>query len=562
MWHFVSFVFFFFFFKIRSWNKLTRTWDFGKKKFDSWRKATESFSKHESLQYHIGCVADAEHFPAVSTSPTEFSVQNQIDKQRAKQIEANRKVIVPIIEAVTFCGRQEIALRGHRDSGKIVLGEEPESNEGNFRALLRFRAQGDDSLRSVLSNPGENNKYISPTIQNKIIDSCNSVLLAKIVNLVNEAKCFAVLANETADISGVEQVSLCVRYVDLKEMMLKEDFLQFVSTSDFTGKGISELILSSLTSFGIHLQYLRGQGYNGAADMSRRFNGVQAHVKTNYPTAIYIHCAAHFFNLVISKYCEVQDIRNCIGIIGKTHDFFIHPKRKAVLTNAIQEMDSDHHARTLKRNCATCWIERYHAVSDFCELLEPVVESLEQITHLQGSSDTSQQAAILKSAIQKSNFLISLMILKKVFSIGLPFSKYLQTKNIDLREAVDMAQLTLQEIQVLRNDAENHFHIIFEEAKTIADKNGVLLNLPRTTGRQNHRPNLQEYSASPENYFRITVFIPFLDTFLTELNSRIICHSSLLKGFHAIIPGAADIDFLQADSEEDIENFLVFITGI
>jgi hypothetical protein len=82
---------------------------------------------------------------------------------------------------------------------------------------------------------------------------------------------------------------------------------------------------------------MRRQGYDGASIMSDAFNGVQAVIRKSYPLALYIHCAAHVLNLSVSNSCLVQGIRNCLGTISKTRDFFIYPKRKDVLNNAIEE---------------------------------------------------------------------------------------------------------------------------------------------------------------------------------------------------------------------------------
>ncbi|KAK9891667.1 hypothetical protein WA026_015634 [Henosepilachna vigintioctopunctata] len=59
-----------------------------------------------------------------------------------------------------LCGRQE--MRGHRDSGKIEvdnLYQPSYSYEGNFRAILKYRAACDVDLREMLEGPGERNKY-------------------------------------------------------------------------------------------------------------------------------------------------------------------------------------------------------------------------------------------------------------------------------------------------------------------------------------------------------------------------------------------------------------------
>jgi hypothetical protein len=38
---------------------------------------------------------------------------------RAKKVKENRENLIPIIDCILVCGRQEIALRGHRDFGAL-----------------------------------------------------------------------------------------------------------------------------------------------------------------------------------------------------------------------------------------------------------------------------------------------------------------------------------------------------------------------------------------------------------------------------------------------------------
>lgn len=130
----------------------------------------------------------------------------------------NRELLTPIIEAIILCGRQNIAIRGHRDPGKLMIDQTDdkyENNEGNFREILRYRARGDELLKLFLESNGHL-KYTSATIQNEIIESCNQIILKRIVSRVNFAQCFSILADETADIANIEQVALCVRYLDKK----------------------------------------------------------------------------------------------------------------------------------------------------------------------------------------------------------------------------------------------------------------------------------------------------------------------------------------------------------
>lgn len=177
------------------------------------------------------------------------------------QIE-NRKKLVSIIRAVLFCCRQGIALRGRRDDGPVSM-EMPEENDGNFRALLRYAVEcGDDFLRNHLLTAGASATYLSYKTQNAIIDAGRDIITNVIVTRINETRCFAVTADETTDISGIEQFSIGVRYVQkgAAKHVIREDFLCFVPVEDVTGAGLANTLLTTLKKLGIEIQYMKGQG--------------------------------------------------------------------------------------------------------------------------------------------------------------------------------------------------------------------------------------------------------------------------------------------------------------
>ncbi|EFN67053.1 Zinc finger MYM-type protein 1, partial [Camponotus floridanus] len=87
-------------------------------------------------------------------------------------------------------------------------------NDGNFRALLRFRVQsGDEVLKEHLLNSAHNAMYTSPDIQNEFIQLIGAEIISQIVKRAIKSRFFTVLANETTDISRIEQFSLCIRYI-------------------------------------------------------------------------------------------------------------------------------------------------------------------------------------------------------------------------------------------------------------------------------------------------------------------------------------------------------------
>lgn len=147
--------------------------------------------------------------------------------------------------------------------------------------------------------------------------------------------------------------------------------------------------------------------------MAGKFNGVQAVIRDSYPKALYIHCSAHSFNLAVCTSSDIKSVRNCLGIVERLYVFFNTPKRKNELINEIENSDSipSSNARTLKRQCATRWVQKYESLNDFVELLPFVIKTLENISSTWGVPSSVDAEVLLKSALD-SEFLISLYVTK------------------------------------------------------------------------------------------------------------------------------------------------------
>ena len=115
-----------------------------------------------------------------------------------------------IVKTVIFCGQNNIPLRGKRDDNP------DDSNlQGNFQALLGFRIDsGAVKLKEHLENAPRNATYRSKTIQNEIIETVGNYLSSKIIAEVKQTRMFSTMADEAADVSNKENLSLVLRYVD------------------------------------------------------------------------------------------------------------------------------------------------------------------------------------------------------------------------------------------------------------------------------------------------------------------------------------------------------------
>ena len=79
-----------------------------------------------------------------------------LDSQALRAIDSNKQVIESLLRVAILCGKQGLAMQGHRDD-KIHWEDKGESrNEGNFVQLVRFRAETDKVLADHLSKGPKN----------------------------------------------------------------------------------------------------------------------------------------------------------------------------------------------------------------------------------------------------------------------------------------------------------------------------------------------------------------------------------------------------------------------
>ena len=178
-----------------------------------------------------------------------------------------------------------------------------------------------------------NARYSSKTIQNQIISLIGEYIRESIVQEIKEAKFFSVLCNEVTDNANLEQLLFVLRFVD-KDCQIREEFIDFQCTDWITGEVISGLILGKLEQWGLKINDCRGQGYDGASNMSSQVRRVQGLISQKNPKALYVHCNSYVLNLVIVKAYSQPTIRNMAGTITEIAIFFqLLPKAAKVLRN-------------------------------------------------------------------------------------------------------------------------------------------------------------------------------------------------------------------------------------
>lgn len=502
------------------------------KEYDNWKNALQDFQLHASTSYHKLCVEKSDSFLKVNEGRSKKIIE-QLSIEHSRQIEQNRNILLSVIKTIILCSKQEIALRGTNDFGSVMNVNS--FNDGNFRALLRFRVDsGDILLKEHLNNGPKNSLYTSPGIQNEIISICGDIIKSKIVQRVNVAECFSVLADETTDIGRIEQMSVCLRYYDQVDKKIREDFLEFTPAVDLTGKGLATLILGSLQKNSINCQFLVGQGYDGASAMSGHLHGAQEYIRKDFPMALYVHCSAHSLNLALANASSLPSIKNCIGTIQTVGTFFrSSAQRSEVLRTTIIETFPDTRHSTLVALCETRWVYKHESVMRFKELYPAIIVALEKLES-SINKETAQKPCQFLSAINDAKFVIPLIIIENIFSYTLTLCKQLQTVNADFVEACNHVDSVLGVLDEMRENNKKHFSDMFSVAAIMLNKNKEEIDLPRFANKQTHRSNVPTNSS--EEYYKLNIFLPFLDHIRTQLSDRFQKHKSLISSLQQIIP--------------------------
>ena len=169
---------------------------------------------------------------------------------------------------------------------------------GNFRELLSVIGKFDTTVKKKLENNPSNAKYVHHDVQNEIINVMAEMIRKQLRDEIKDAEHFAILVDESRDISKKEQISVIVRYLNTESERVVEEFLHFTPADGLDADSLFASIKQTLSRCGIDLNCCVGQCYDGAAVMSGCNNGVQELFRREVPQAVYIHCHAHRLNLV------------------------------------------------------------------------------------------------------------------------------------------------------------------------------------------------------------------------------------------------------------------------
>ena len=236
---------------------------------------------------------------------------------------------------------------------------------------------------------------------------------------------FCLLVDESADVSGKEQMAVVLRYVD-KLGLIKERLIGVVHVSETSASCLKSNIDNLFAKYGLSMTQVRGQGYDGASNMRGEFHGLRALIMRENSSAYYIHCFAHQLQLVIVAVAKKNDdisvffdmvslLINVAGASCKRKDMIRESQQervsKAICSGQLTSGTGLNQEQSLQRAGDTRWSSHYKTLLRISSLFPDVIEVLKYVEK-EGPTDAKRrQARGLLDYMKDFDFVFSLKLM-------------------------------------------------------------------------------------------------------------------------------------------------------
>ena len=268
--------------------------------------------------------------------------------------------------------------------------------------------------------------YLSRTVYEEFISIMAGEIRKIIAREIAQTKFYTLVLDEAKDVSGYEQLCLCVRYCSGSVPAERLMGLIRLSEGLFDACAIvreAKVLIQLLSGFGCTLV---GLAADGASVMSGKLARVQALLKEEHPWLIHVHCAAHRLNLVL-----VKALKNLcpamINIVDKLHSLF----NSAKTNDSFEAEQKTLKIRVLKipLRSETRWSSMFHVLDAICSRFKPIM-----LTLMKRAGDDDNAALTAGGLYHKmacGEFIINCVVLRKALATIHSLSEYLQGASIE-----------------------------------------------------------------------------------------------------------------------------------
>ncbi|XP_072147483.1 uncharacterized protein [Setaria viridis] len=489
--------------------------------WNNWNIGNKALLKHSGSMAH-----NTAQERYIGFMNPKVAIDYRIEKWTDEDLRLYKKRLTYSLICIKFLLHQGLAFRGHDENKES-------SNRGNFIELLKFLAGNSDEVNKyVLNNAPGNCTLTSPKIQKQIIHCCAIETRKKIIEELGDEP-YAILADESSDISHKEQLALCLRYVD-KLGRPCEHFIGVVHVDDTTSLSLKEAIECLLVSHGLTMTQIRGQGYDGASNMKGDIKGLKTLILQESPSTYYIHCFAHQLQLVLvavakrnidckSFFDQVSILLNIIGVSCKRHGMLrnamLENIKKALERGELESGSGLNQEMSLPRPGETRWGSHYKTICNIITMYssnhDVLIDLGDDISH----KDDWTKIHFVLGAFETFEFIFFVHLMFVILGYTNELSECLQRRDQDILNAISFVNVAKNKMQQLRSDGWDYFlervtSFCIKHDGEVAAMDGDYVPYGKSARYARAR------NQTNDDHFRREVYIGFIDQISQELDNR------------------------------------------
>ena len=249
---------------------------------------------------------------------------------------------------------------------------------------------------------------LSWTTVTDIRDCIANVLKKTLIEKINRSEYYAILLDETTDITVTKRLSICVRY--FYGGTAETSFLGNVELPDGRVHTITAAVQKFLEDAGIDMSKCVSLATDGASVMTGHKSGVGVQIKSKFSPFISLtHCVAHRLNLAVTDSIkEIDALKNFRDKFASLYNFMVSSGNRVYTLKKMQELLEEPEI-TIKEPHSIRWLGLKRAVEAVYESYESLLATLSKMAALLLGLmfDIHTELAILSCQLQEKNLIFS-----------------------------------------------------------------------------------------------------------------------------------------------------------
>ncbi|XP_024960417.1 zinc finger MYM-type protein 1-like [Cynara cardunculus var. scolymus] len=418
-----------------------------------------------------------------------------------------------------------------RPDRSIVAVFHRQSNIVNNEYRVRLNASVDAArylLNDDLANTLRDGLMVVPSIQKDIVCCFAQEVLKPVLEEIGD-DVFALLVDESHDISRKEQMVVVLRYVT--SGIVKERFVGLLHVMGTNALSLKSAIESLFFEYGLSLKKVRGQSYDGVMNVCGEFNGLKALILRENSAAYYVHCFAHQLQLVVlavakthlgvGNFFDMMDVvMNVVCSSCKQIDDIRESQKEkvneAMGSGEIEGGSGLNQERSLVRLGDARLGSYYKTLLSLVDFFPSIVDVLEYVEEAGDNTISQRQANALQIYFKSFDFVFYLHLMLHILEVTDLLSQALQRKDENILNVISLVKSTKQQLQKLRVDG---FCSLLKKLSSFCEKHDIeMLNMEEAYVNPRHRR--QKTNISNGHYYEFDCFNTIVDILIQEFDDR------------------------------------------